>query len=66
MPSQGISGRVWGGNAPRGKPGTLKKGDDENWRGGDGTHISPAGTFPGPGGEGKGRENLILSRLSDP
>ena len=39
MPPQGISGGVWGSNAPPGKPGTFKKGDDENWRGGD--PISP-------------------------
>ena len=31
---QGISGGFWGGNAPPGKPSTLKKGDGENWQGG--------------------------------
>ena len=46
MPPQGISGGVWGGNAPPGKPGTLKKGDGENWRGGDPV-STPGGNFSG-------------------
>ena len=34
--------------------------------GGGPPQSRPGGTFPGPGGEGKGGENLILSRFSDP
>ena len=67
MPPQGISGGVWGGNAPPGKPGTLKKGDDENWQGGGGLpHQGRVELFRVQVGRVRVGRNLILSRLSDP